>query len=148
MKILFAIVAALSLASCASVTRGWNEEIAFRSTPPGAIAEVVFTRQRTEIDPGEPVLKTCTTPCSFSALRNEDVAVTFHLAGYESMSVALKRELAGDGAVGVAGNVLIGGSFGALVDVGSGAAMDHKPNPVDVVLVPLAHPERRPTKKR
>ena len=33
---------------------------------------------------------------------------------------------------GGAGNVIIGGAIGAVVDVGTGAALDHYPNPLKV----------------
>lgn len=46
----------------------------------------------------------------------------------------MKTELVGNGAAGLAGNVLIGGVIGMGTDVATGATQDHKPNPVHAVL--------------
>ncbi|MBB5053928.1 hypothetical protein HNQ36_003928 [Afipia massiliensis] len=47
------------------------------------------------------------------------------------------------------GNILLGGVVDGVVDAASGAALDHKPNPVIVTLKPIApppppHKPRRP----
>ncbi|HET9615607.1 MAG TPA: hypothetical protein VFP74_00435 [Pseudolabrys sp.] len=67
--------------------------------------------------------------------------VTFSKPGYQDVTVPLKTKVAGAGAVGVAGNVIIGGAVGVVVDTASGAALDHYPNPLRVNLVPVAKPE-------
>ena len=72
------------------------------------------------------------------AKRNADITVTFNKEGYEPQVVPLTKEIPGSGAVGFAGNVLVGGLVGMGVDAATGAAMDHKPNPVTVTLQPLA----------
>jgi hypothetical protein len=55
------------------------------------------------------------------------------------------------GAAGFAGNVLLGGLIGMGVDAATGAAQDHKPNPVIVTMKPIgpAAPSRqvRPARK-
>ena len=49
---------------------------------------------------------------------------------------------------GFAGNVLLGGLVGMGVDAYTGAATDHKPNPVAAVLEPIAPPApARPPRK-
>ena len=45
--------------------------------------------------------------------------------------------MAGAGAAGMAGNIVLGGLIGAAVDAGTGATKQLKPNPVKVTLVPL-----------
>ena len=58
--------------------------------------------------------------------------------------VPLTKEVQGSGAAGFAGNLLLGGVVGMGVDVVTGAATDHKPNPVIVTLQPLAPPAPPP----
>jgi hypothetical protein len=57
-------------------------------------------------------------------------------------------EIPGSGAAGFAGNLLAGGLVGMGVDAVTGAAQDHKPNPVIVTLKPIASEPRRPAKPR
>jgi hypothetical protein len=64
--------------------------------------------------------------------------VTISKEGYEPQVIPLTKEIPGTGAAGFAGNVLVGGLVGMGVDAYTGAAQDHKPNPVTVTLQPLA----------
>jgi hypothetical protein len=48
----------------------------------------------------------------------------------------VSRLIAGAGAAGVAGNVLVGGLIGIGVDMATGASQDLVPNPVNVKLEP------------
>ena len=80
--------------------------------------------------------------------RNADISVAFHKVGYAPQTVQLTKEIQSTGAAGFAGNVLIGGLVGMGVDAYTGAATDHKPNPVAVTLEPLAPPApARPPRK-
>ena len=58
--------------------------------------------------------------------------------------MALTKEIAATGAAGFAGNLLLGGVVGGVVDAASGAALDHKPNPVILTLKPIAPPPPPP----
>lgn len=49
----------------------------------------------------------------------------------------MKTSLAGSGAAGFAGNVLLGGVVGMGVDAATGATLEHTPNPVNATLRPL-----------
>ncbi|WP_456623678.1 MULTISPECIES: translation initiation factor 2 [unclassified Bradyrhizobium] len=123
----FGIVAlSVMLGGCASVTRGTTENISISSTPSGV--EAVVT--------GLEVPTTCTTPCAIVAKRSADITVTFQKEGYESQTVQLTKEVSGTGAAGFAGNLLAGGVVGMGVDAVTGAATDHKPNPVIVTMQP------------
>jgi hypothetical protein len=134
----FAILALASmLAGCASATRGWNEQITITSTPSGAEAIVTGDAQPPQ----------CTTPCVVQVKRNADVTVSITKEGYEPFSLALQKEVASTGAAGFAGNLLLGGVVGMAVDGVSGAAMDHKPNPVIATLTPVARPAPPPRSK-
>ena len=136
-------IAALSvvLGGCASVTRGTTENISISSTPSGVEAAVT----------GLEVPTTCTTPCAVVAKRSADITIIFEKEGYQSQTVQLTKEVSGTGAAGFAGNLLAGGLIGMGVDAATGAATDHKPNPVIVTMQPTAparsgesRPARRP----
>jgi hypothetical protein len=131
------LAACAMLGGCASVARGTTETISIASTPSGA--EAVIS--------GLEVPTICTTPCAVVAKRNADISVTVQKSGYEPQVVPLTKDIQGSGAAGFAGNILLGGLIGMGVDAATGAATDHKPNPVIVTLRP-ASPSRpaRPRK--
>jgi hypothetical protein len=127
------IVAVCAIAGgCASVTRGTTENISIVSTPSGAEATIS----------GLDVPTACVTPCAVVVKRNADISVAFQKEGYEPQVVQLTKEIPATGAAGFAGNVLLGGLVGMGVDAVTGAATDHKPNPVAVTLEPVAPPPR------
>jgi hypothetical protein len=127
-RLLLAAAIALPCIGCASVTRGTTENISISSTPSGATAELSGLDNPT----------VCVTPCVVVAKRNADITVTINKEGYEPQVIPLTKEIPGTGAVGFAGNVLVGGLVGMGVDAATGAAMDHKPNPVTVTLQRVA----------
>jgi hypothetical protein len=129
MRIVLVLVACFAAGGCASVTRGWTEQISIASTPAGAVATVSGSENHT-----------CTTPCAVQVNRNSDLQVSFEMPGYEPEVVVLTKEIASTGVAGFAGNVLLGGIIGMGVDAASGAPLDHKPNPVIVTLRPIARP--------
>jgi hypothetical protein len=138
---LFGVVAlSVTLGGCASVTRGTTENISIASTPSGVEAVVS----------GMEVPTTCMTPCSIVVKRNADISITFQKDGYEPQIVPLSRDIPTGGAAGFAGNLLLGGVVGMGVDAATGAATDHKPNPVIVTMQPSAPPPRaaRPSAPR
>lgn len=139
MRTLCVAVLCAALGGCASVTRGWEEQIAISSTPSGANAIV------TGLSEPQP----CITPCSVKAKRNDDISITFQKEGFEPQVVNLTKEIAPTGAAGFAGNLLLGGVIGGVVDAANSAALDHKPNPVIVTLTPIAPaaPPPRPIAK-
>ena len=120
------------------MTRGTTENISIASTPAGATAEIS----------GLEIPTACVTPCVVQAKRNADIVVTINKEGYEPQIIPLTKEIPGTGAAGFAGNVLLGGVVGMGVDAATGAALDHKPNPVIVTLQPVAPAQPRPVKPR
>ncbi|MGO4571063.1 hypothetical protein [Microvirga sp. 2TAF3] len=66
--------------------------------------------------------------------------------------MAIQTRVAGAGAAGFAGNVLIGGIVGMGVDAATGSTLEHYPNPVTASLAPLAvsskNRARKPAKPR
>ncbi|ABE39780.1 conserved hypothetical protein [Rhodopseudomonas palustris BisB5] len=125
-----AVSAALLLSGCASVTRGTTENISIASTPSGALASVA----------GTDAPFSCVTPCVVEVSRSADITVSLSKEGYEPQIIPLTREISGGGGAGFAGNLLLGGVVGMGVDAATGAAMDHKPNPVVVTLQPVPAP--------
>jgi hypothetical protein len=53
------------------------------------------------------------------------------------MQVPVSTRIAGAGAAGFAGNILVGGLVGMGVDAATGSTLEHFPNPVLASLVPL-----------
>ncbi len=137
-RLLLVAAIAVPCCGCASVTRGTTENISISSTPSGATAEIT----------GLEVPTACVTPCAIQAKRNADITVTFAKEGYEPQVVPLTKEIPGTGAAGFAGNLLLGGVVGMGVDAVTGAALDHKPNPVIVTLQPVAPASPRPARPR
>jgi hypothetical protein len=142
MRVLGIVALAAALGGCASVTRGTTENISITSTPAGAEANIS----------GLEVPTTCLTPCAIVAKRSADISITFAKPGFQTEVVTLTKEVPATGAAGFAGNVLAGGLIGMGVDAATGAAQDHKPNPVIVTLKPLtpvapspARPRRKPS---
>jgi hypothetical protein len=139
MRILACLAACAFLGGCASVARGTTETISIASTPSGAEAIVS----------GLEVPTTCVTPCAVVAKRNADISVTIQKDGYEPQVVPLSKDIQTAGAAGFAGNLLLGGVIGMGVDAATGAATDHKPNPVIVTLQPrMAAPAPRSARPR
>jgi hypothetical protein len=132
------VALSVMLGGCASVTRGTTENISISSTPSGVEAVVN----------GMEVPTTCTTPCAVVVKRNADISIAFQKEGYEPQIVPLSRDIQTGGAAGFAGNLLLGGVVGMGVDAATGAATDHKPNPVIVTMQPSApHAAPRAPKK-
>lgn len=135
MRIILILALAALSGGCATVTRGTTNTVGFDSRP--SQAEV-----RTSNGFG------CVTPCSLVVKRNEEFIATFTKAGYQSKQVEVKSEPVGAGMAGVAGNVLVGGIVGIGVDAVTGAAHDHTPNPVSVVLEPIPTRGGPPAERR
>ncbi|MBM3608346.1 MAG: translation initiation factor 2 [Alphaproteobacteria bacterium] len=123
--------AALMLGGCATVTRGATSQVQIDSDPPGAMA-------RTSLN------HSCTTPCTIQVSRRDEFAVTFSKEGFRDERIDVKTQLAGAGAAGFAGNVLIGGVVGMGVDAVTGSTLEHVPNPVRAVLQPLPRAQPAP----
>src|SRR5262249_15581429 len=116
---------ACTLAGCATVTRGTTEQIQVLSTPSQA-------QVTTSIGNSCP-----STPCTFEVSRKSEFTVTVRKDGYQEVSIPVSTKIAGSGAAGFAGNILLGGVVGMGADAATGATLDHFPNPVNVTLVPI-----------
>ena len=67
------------------------------------------------------------------------------MAGYKPQTVTVHTEVSGGGAVGMAGNVVLGGVLGMAVDASDGSMNDFKPNPLKVTLDPDTSATSAPT---
>ena len=113
---------ALSLPACATMTRGSSQEFTVQSEPPGAH---VRTSHGFECP---------RTPCTFKLQRKTAFTATFELDGYATEVRQVESKMAGAGAAGMAGNLLVGGIIGGVVDASSGAMNDLTPNPLMVTM--------------
>jgi len=130
---------ALGLVGCATVTRGTTDQLQILSEPSEA-------RATTSIG------HSCQTPCTITISRKDEFTVTVEKPGYEPAQVPVITEWTGTGGTAFAANILLGGVVGMGADLATGAAYNHVPNPVSVMLAPLrpavesAPPARRPVR--
>ena len=122
-KLITALAAVLLASGCASVTRGTKDTLVVESDPAGATVRLSTGGIGT-------------TPTSFQLPRKKDLDVFIEKEGYEPLTVHVSSQISGTGAVGMAGNVLVGGVIGVGVDAWTGATKDLRPNPIKVVMVP------------
>ena len=137
-RVFVSVVAGLALSGCATITRGTTDQLQIVSDPSGADV-------RTSMGP------TCITPCTLQVSRKDEFTVIISKPGFIEEQVPVKTQIAGNGAAGFAGNVLIGGIIGMGADAYTGATLEHVPNPVSITLRPVAPPPvatRAPSKPR
>lgn len=135
MRIWAAFGLAFVLAGCATVTRGTTDQMTVTSDPSGA-------RVTTSL------AQSCETPCTFTVGRKDEFVVTITADGYKTQEIPVKTQLAGAGAAGFAGNVLLGGVIGMGVDAATGSTLEHVPNPVHAQLEPIEPETKAKTKQK
>lgn len=129
MRIVAYVACGLVLGSCASVTRGTTAQVQINSNPPEAQARTSMGH-------------TCITPCTLQFSRRDEFTVLFAKPGFHSTEIAVRTQVAGSGAAGFAGNIILGGVVGMVVDASTGATLEHVPNPVSATLLPLKKGEQ------
>jgi hypothetical protein len=143
-----ALGAAIVVAGCASITRGTSEPVVFDSEPAGAEMRSTIVNKCAEpgacpgsgdardamIDRSIKAGPACITPCTVQIPRSQELIVTFSKSGFEPRTVKLTTGVRPGGAAGVVGNAIAGGIIGVAVDAGTGAGLDHCPNPLKVTL--------------
>ena len=128
LAVIATVAVAVSASACATLTRGTTQQFVIETTPPGAAIKTSHGF-------------TCpATPCTFSLPRKEGFTVVVTMEGYEMASAEVTTGMAGNGAAGMAGNILLGGLIGMGVDATSGAMNDLSPNPLQITLKPVAAP--------
>lgn len=122
--VLFVAVAALS--GCATLTRGTTEAFVVETTPGGA---TVTTSLGLMCSP---------TPCVIPKVSREaSFTVTIEKEGYKTATYNVTHQMSAGGGAGMAGNVILGGGIGAIIDANNGATQELVPNPLVVVLDPV-----------
>lgn len=86
------VLAPMGLGGCASVTRGWSEQMQINSQPEGAEVRTSLNQQ-------------CVTPCTLTVQRKDEFSVSFAKPGYQPQTVQVTTRVAGGGAAGFAGNI-------------------------------------------
>ena len=127
-RILVLACLALSTTACATAVRGTTEPITFVSDPNGA--KMTTTTGLA-----------CITPCTIEVPRKDTFTAKFELEGYETQSVFVDTVVADSAGATTAANVLLApllvAPVAVVVDVASGANLNHTPNPVTVKLLKL-----------
>lgn len=111
------------ISGCATITRGTTEAWTVQTEPSGAAVT---------LSTGEE----CISPCTLKLKRKVPFTVTLLKHGYAQVTTDVISQIAGAGAAGMAGNVLVGGIIGVGIDAASGATKELKPNPLVVSLEP------------
>lgn len=119
--------ASLMLPACATITRGTSQKFNIDTTP---------TAADVKLSTGQ----SCVSPCKLKLKRKDGFTVTATKSGFENATAEVKSEVRGGGIAGAAGNVLIGGVIGGIVDGSSGAMKDLTPNPLHLTLKPVSPP--------
>lgn len=117
--------ACLFLPACATVTRGTSQKFNIETSPSEA---------KVSLSTGQE----CTSPCKLKVKRKNGFVVTATKDGYEKATATVQSKVRTGGAVGAAGNVLLGGAIGILVDAKNGSMNDLTPNPLLLELKPVA----------
>jgi hypothetical protein len=115
---------AFLLSGCATVINGTSQEFALDSDPQGA--QVTLTNGYS-----------CVTPCQVELKRKNDLRADFTKEGYEPAYVLVQSRLGG----AMAGNILLGGVIGGVVDASNGATNYLYPEPLAVRLARLGSGE-------
>jgi len=130
---------------CATVTRGSTDTLVVNSTPSGADVKIYRTnagftakeiKDNTIADPKNPGAGPIigTTPGSFKLARKGEYRVELSKQGYKTVEADVGNRVAGAGTAGMAGNLLVGGLVGVIVDSRTGATKNLTPNPLEVTL--------------
>ncbi len=131
LRTILMVSAAVTVAGCGTVVRGTKQGVKFISEPPGASVMVVRAKKVDTRDD-------CIAPCELQLSRKRDFDVTFELDGYKPAHGRLASRLgAKGGATAVPGNFVLGGGIGFIVDAGTGANMQLKPDPMRARLAPI-----------
>ncbi len=127
-KIVFLALAAaacVTVSGCATITRGTHDAFVVQTDPVGAS---VKTSNGFSCD---------ATPCSMRMERKSEFDVTISKPGYKTWTGHVTHKTASGGGAAMAGNVLVGGIIGAVVDGNNGATQDLVPNPLVIKMEKL-----------
>lgn len=115
-----AALAAFGLSGCATVINGTSQDYKIKTDPSGA--KVTFNDGAS-----------CESPCKLSLKRRKDARADITRDGYKPTYVLVQSQLGG----AVAGNILLGGIVGGVVDSANGSTNHLYPSPLSVKLAPV-----------
>jgi pyruvate/2-oxoglutarate dehydrogenase complex dihydrolipoamide acyltransferase (E2) component len=137
-KLVIALALLGSVSACTSVVRGTKQKYPITSQPAGAnvlIKRVYATGDKAgqEVKPGK--TQSCVTPCFLKLKRGRNITLAISKPGYRTQEVLVESKVTGSG-VGTmtAGNFLLGGGIGAIIDASNGSTRSLYPDHVDAVL--------------
>lgn len=113
MKKLFPLLAALLLASCATIIHGTRQDISFSSTPSGAKVYI------NGMDKGS-------TPVIVNLERKNTYVVKIQIDGYIPYETNIIKKVDG----WIAGNIIFGGLIGLVIDAASGGMYKLSPEQI------------------
>ena len=113
-----------SLSACATITRGTRQWYVIETDPVGA---------QIALSSGQ----TCVSPCRLKLKRRPGFTVTATMDGYEPAEATVDSRIRGGGVAGAAGNLLVGGIVGGIVDGTNGSMNDLVPNPLRITMTPV-----------
>ena len=116
--------ACVMLSACATVTRGTSQKFNIETSP---------TAADVKLSTGQ----TCVSPCQLKLKRKHEFDVTATKAGYQPSTAKVQSKIKAGGVAGAAGNLILGGIIGGVVDGSSGAMKSLTPNPLLLTLKPL-----------
>ena len=119
------VAVSLLLPACATVTRGTSEKFNIETTP---------TAANVSLSTGQ----TCVSPCQLKLKRKTEFTVTATKDGYQPATASVESKIKGGGVGAAAGNLLVGGLIGGIVDGSNGSMRDLTPNPLRLTLNPVS----------
>ena len=122
---LVAVALGATVSGCATVTRGTHEVFQVNTVPPNAS---VKTSNGHACD---------ATPCSWQEDHRDNFDVTISKPGYKEWHGHVTHQFSSGGGAAFAGNVIVGGGVGLIVDTATGATQKLVPNPLNVTLEPV-----------
>jgi PEGA domain len=122
-----ALLCFAALSACATITRGTRQAYVIETDPPGA--QIALSTGLT-----------CVSPCRLQLKRNREFSVTATMEGYQPAEARVDSVVRAGGAAGMAGNLLVGGIIGGVVDATNGSMHDLRPNPLRIAMTPVGGP--------
>ncbi|RYB02854.1 PEGA domain-containing protein [Lichenibacterium ramalinae] len=119
------LVAALSLAGCATLDHGTLDDVPVVTDPPGA--NVVATTGTT-----------CTSPCTVAGPRRDNFGITISKPGYATQTLTSEAQPNADAIAKASRLAATSDALGRVIDVQDGAFYTHVPKAVVVKLDPAS----------
>ena len=110
MRVSFVLLSLMLLAGCATIIRGTEQDVTVDTAPAGA--QVEFSNG-----------KSCTSPCSIAARRNQNLDVHISMDGCTPQTAFVRPRLSAGG-----------GLLGGLPDYATGAIYDLQPSQLSFAL--------------